>query len=43
MRPNPIQSDPCKLVSRLSVSESAGVELSSAGITRSDCTNRFIT
>ena len=37
MRPNPIQSDPCKLVSRISVSESASVGLSSVGITRSDC------
>ena len=37
MRPNPIQSDPCKLVSRTSVSESTGVGLSSVGITRSDC------
>ena len=37
MRLNPIQSDPCKLVSRTSVSESAGVGLSSVGITRSDC------
>ena len=37
MRPNPVQSDPCKLVSRTSVSESAGIGLSSVGITRSDC------
>ena len=37
MRLNSIQSDPCKLVSHTSVSESAGVGLSSVGITKSDC------
>ena len=34
MRQNPIQSDPWKLVSRTSLSESAGVGLSSVKIYR---------